>query len=87
MIIDTTIIGGGILAILTALKLKEQLPNHEIALFEKNLYLGDEASGRNSGVIHAGLYYPTNSLKHSLNTTIAIQPLYFKQKYKLHIIA
>jgi L-2-hydroxyglutarate oxidase LhgO len=38
----------------------------EIALLEAAPYLGDHSTGRNSGVLHAGLYYPTNSQKHLL---------------------
>jgi L-2-hydroxyglutarate oxidase LhgO len=62
--LDITIIGGGIVGLLSAYELKKHFPEKEVALIEEGLYLGDHSTGRNSGVLHAGLYYPTNSLKH-----------------------
>lgn len=62
--IDVAIIGGGIIGLWSAFLLKQKRPHLEIVLIEKNLFLGDETTGRNSGVLHSGLYYPTDSLKH-----------------------
>lgn len=62
--INATIIGGGIIGILCAYELKKKFPSWEIALLESAPFLGDHSTGRNSGVLHAGLYYPTNSNKH-----------------------
>lgn len=62
--LNATIIGGGITGIMTAYELKRKFPDWEIALLEAAPFLGDHSTGRNSGVLHAGLYYPTNSLKH-----------------------
>lgn len=64
--IDLTIIGGGIVGLTLAYTLKDKFPDCEIALFDKELYPGEHSSGRNSGVLHAGLYYPNQSLKHLL---------------------
>jgi len=64
--LDVTIIGGGIVGLLTAYEIKKKYPSKEIAIIEAGTYLGDHSTGRNSGVLHAGLYYPTNSLKHLL---------------------
>jgi len=64
--LDITIIGGGIIGLMTAKKLIEKRPNLSIALLEQAPYLADHSTGRNSGVLHSGLYYPTNSLKHRL---------------------
>ncbi|MBA2404923.1 MAG: FAD-dependent oxidoreductase [Bdellovibrionales bacterium] len=64
--INATIIGGGIIGLLTAYELKKKFPAWEIALIEAAPFLGDHSTGRNSGVLHAGLYYPTNSHKHLL---------------------
>ncbi|MBT3235564.1 MAG: NAD(P)/FAD-dependent oxidoreductase [Bdellovibrionales bacterium] len=60
------IVGGGIVGLMVAYQLTKKYPNLEFALLEQEQYLGDHASGRNSGVLHAGIYYPQNSLKHLL---------------------
>jgi L-2-hydroxyglutarate oxidase len=60
---DITIIGGGIVGLATALKLKELNPNLNIALLEKESSLSQHQTGNNSGVIHSGIYYKPGSLK------------------------
>jgi L-2-hydroxyglutarate oxidase LhgO len=59
---DITIIGGGILglAIARAFAMETSL---ETVLVEKNKFLIEETSSRNSGVLHAGFIYPLDSLK------------------------
>lgn len=64
--LTATIIGGGIVGLSTALALKSKHPDWEIAVLEKAPYLADHSTGRNSGVLHSGIYYETNSLKHLL---------------------
>lgn len=64
--VDIAIIGGGIIGLSTAYEIRKKFPQAEIALFDKEPYLGEHSSGRNSGVLHAGLYYPHGSLKHLL---------------------
>ncbi len=61
--IKTAIVGGGVVGLALAYHLS--FADSDIAVFEQNPYLGDHASGRNSGVLHAGLYYETSSLKHT----------------------
>jgi (S)-2-hydroxyglutarate dehydrogenase len=60
------VIGGGIVGLATAYKLQKQYPNVKISLFEKEMQLGKHQSGRNSGVLHCGLYYEPGSLKAKL---------------------
>jgi len=60
---DFLIIGGGIIGLATAKALKEKFKNVKILLIEKESNVAKHASGRNSGVIHAGFYYSTDSLK------------------------
>jgi L-2-hydroxyglutarate oxidase len=60
---DITIVGGGIVGLATALKLKELKPDLKIALLEKESSLSQHQTGNNSGVIHAGVYYKPGSLK------------------------
>lgn len=57
------IIGGGLVGLATAYRLREALPAAGIALLEKEVGFGRHQSTHNSGVLHAGLYYRPGSLK------------------------
>jgi len=57
------IIGGGIVGLASALKIKEANPKLRIAVVEKENGLARHQTGHNSGVIHSGLYYKPGSLK------------------------
>lgn len=63
MIYDYTIIGGGIVGISTAWQLQQRYPNKSVLVLEKEDGLCKHQTGRNSGVIHAGVYYAPGSLK------------------------
>ena len=63
---DFLILGGGIIGLSIARELKHRFADAEITLLEKEAACGLHASGRNSGVIHAGFYYSVNSLKAKL---------------------
>jgi len=60
---DFVIIGGGIIGISIARELKRRHSGASVCLLEKEPACGLHASGRNSGVIHAGFYYSADSLK------------------------
>ncbi len=60
---DVAIIGGGIVGLATALKIKESKPNIKICLLEKEKEIALHQTGNNSGVIHSGIYYKPGSLK------------------------
>ena len=60
---DYLIIGDGIIGVSIARVLKRRNPKSVIRLIEKESELGFHASGRNSGILHAGFYYTPNSLK------------------------
>jgi L-2-hydroxyglutarate oxidase LhgO len=60
---DVLIAGGGIVGMTIARSLLIQNPKLKLILVEKELQLGLHASGRNSGVLHAGFYYSPESLK------------------------
>jgi len=62
-IYDITVIGGGIVGLATALKIKEQSPNLKVLVIEKEHEVAVHQTGHNSGVIHSGLYYKPGSLK------------------------
>ena len=61
---DAIVIGAGVVGLAIAAKLSKQFPS--VLLIEKNTHFGEETSSRNSEVIHAGIYYPQNSLKAKL---------------------
>ncbi len=60
---DYLIIGGGVIGIATGIALLERQPSTRVLIVEKSDILGAHASGRNSGVLHAGFYYSPDSLK------------------------
>ncbi|UAA40499.1 L-2-hydroxyglutarate oxidase [Paraneptunicella aestuarii] len=60
---DICIVGGGIVGAATALKLQQAYPDKRIVLLDKESSAARHQTGRNSGVIHAGVYYPPGSLK------------------------
>ena len=60
---DLILIGGGIVGVATAWQLKQRHPGLSILLLEKEKRLARHQTGRNSGVIHAGVYYAPGSLK------------------------
>ncbi len=57
------IIGGGIVGLATAYTVSLQYPDLHITLLEKEDELSFHQSGRNSGVLHSGIYYKPGSLK------------------------
>ena len=61
---ETIVIGAGVIGLATAYELASR--GHEVLVLERNAQFGEETSSRNSEVIHAGIYYPKNSLKAQL---------------------
>jgi (S)-2-hydroxyglutarate dehydrogenase len=60
---DIIVVGGGIVGLATALRLKEQRPSLTLLVLEKEQQVAEHQTGHNSGVIHSGLYYKPGSLK------------------------
>ncbi len=63
---DFLIVGAGIIGLCLARELKARFPDASITILEKDNAAGMHASGRNSGVLHAGFYYTADSLKAKL---------------------
>jgi (S)-2-hydroxyglutarate dehydrogenase len=63
MIHDFCVVGGGIVGLATATALLRRRPGASLVLLEKEDALGRHQTGRNSGVIHSGIYYAPGSLK------------------------
>ncbi len=60
---DYAIVGGGIVGLATAMALGRRFPQARIVLLEKEQALAQHQTGRNSGVIHSGIYYKPGSYK------------------------
>lgn len=60
---DVVVVGAGIVGLATARELAHRHPGAAIAVLEREEAIGTHQTGRSSGVIHAGIYYPPGSLK------------------------
>ncbi|MFE2726065.1 L-2-hydroxyglutarate oxidase [Kitasatospora sp. NPDC059327] len=60
---DVLVVGGGIVGLSTAYALTRARPGLRLALLEKEPGFAAHQTGRNSGVIHSGVYYRPGSLK------------------------
>jgi L-2-hydroxyglutarate oxidase LhgO len=65
--VDLLIIGAGVVGLAVAAEISARQPGLSIVMLEKEESFGRETSSRNSEVIHAGIYYPTESLKAQLS--------------------
>ncbi len=62
---DVLIIGGGIVGLATGYEFTRRFPKRTVRILEKEADLALHQTGRNSGVIHSGIYYKPGSLKAS----------------------
>jgi (S)-2-hydroxyglutarate dehydrogenase len=60
---DLAVIGGGILGLATAREFLRRDPGARVVVLEKEAQLAFHQTGRNSGVIHSGIYYTPGSAK------------------------
>jgi L-2-hydroxyglutarate oxidase len=60
---DVLVVGGGILGLATAHRLLAQRPETSVVVLEKEAAIALHQTGRNSGVLHSGIYYRPGSLK------------------------
>jgi (S)-2-hydroxyglutarate dehydrogenase len=65
---DVVVVGAGIVGLATARAIQRSSPSSSIVVVEKEPAVGTHQSGRNSGVIHAGVYYKPGSAKARLCT-------------------
>lgn len=72
---DVVVVGGGIVGAATLYQLARQFPQLKLALLEKEPVLAAHQTGRNSGVIHSGIYYKPGSYK-ARNCTEGREMLY-----------
>ncbi len=62
-VVDACVVGGGIVGLAVARQLLLERPGRSVVVLEKETDLGRHQTGRNSGVVHAGLYYRPGSEK------------------------
>lgn len=61
--VDAVVVGGGILGLAVARELRRRHEDWRIVVLERESQVATHQTGRNSGVIHAGIYYAPGSLK------------------------
>jgi L-2-hydroxyglutarate oxidase LhgO len=62
--VDVVVVGGGVVGLACAAALARA--GRSVVLLERHDRIGEEATSRNSEVVHAGIYYPPGSLKAEL---------------------
>ena len=61
--VDFAVVGGGIVGLAVARELQHRRPGASVVVLEREAEVGRHQTGRNSGVLHAGIYYAPGSLK------------------------
>lgn len=83
---DFVVIGAGIVGITIARELKLRNPSQKILILEKERSLGMHSSGRNSGVLHSGIYYPADSVKAKVCRQGSIEMAAYHRKNNLPLL-
>ena len=82
---DYIVIGSGIIGLTIAYDLIKRFSKCKIAILEKEEREALHSSGRNSGVLHAGFYYTSDSLKAKFTRNGNFEMKAFCKKYNLKI--
>jgi len=77
------LVGGGIVGLATAYRLRERFPGASITLLEKEKAVAQHQTGHNSGVLHCGLYYKPGSVKARLAVTGIRQMVEFCERHTI----
>ncbi|WP_193771447.1 L-2-hydroxyglutarate oxidase [Candidatus Magnetaquicoccus inordinatus] len=83
--VDFLLIGAGIVGLSLARELRRQFPQQSLLLLEKENQVGIHASGRNSGVLHSGIYYPEESVKFQICASGAKELFAYCQEHALPV--
>lgn len=82
---DYLIVGAGIVGLTIAREIASREPKAKIRILEKEPRLGMHASGRNSGVLHTGIYYPPGTLKAQLCKVGADSMFAYAREYDIPV--
>jgi L-2-hydroxyglutarate oxidase LhgO len=82
---ELLVIGGGVIGFSIGIAFLDRYPGKKVVLVDKESSIGKHASGRNSGVLHAGFYYSPESLKAKFcrDGNLALRKL--AKKHKIHV--
>ncbi|BEV73304.1 L-2-hydroxyglutarate oxidase [Paludibacterium sp. THUN1379] len=80
---DYLIVGAGIVGLTVARELKRRNPAAKIIVLEKDVEVGKHASGRNSGVLHSGVYYGSTTLKAKVCSSGATKMRLFAEEHNI----
>ena len=75
------IVGGGIVGLATVFAIKKRNPASSILILEKEHHPASHQTGRNSGVIHSGVYYKPGTIKADIATRGSKRMMTFCQEY------
>ena len=78
--VDVLIVGAGIVGLTVAHEILRRRPATRIAILEKEDGLGYHASGRNSGIMHCGIFYGSDTLKAKVCSTGAARMIAFAKQ-------
>jgi L-2-hydroxyglutarate oxidase len=81
--VDFLVVGAGIVGLATAYKLQLKFPKKVLYILEKEKQIGLHQTGRNSGVIHSGIYYTPNSYKAKNCKNGRDQLISFSEKFEV----
>ena len=80
---DFLVVGAGIVGLTVANELKKRHPSSSIVILEKENDVAKHASGRNSGVMHSGVYYGNTTLKAQFCSSGAALMRTFAEKHQI----
>jgi L-2-hydroxyglutarate oxidase LhgO len=83
--VDVAVVGGGIVGLATAHAVLRMAPSTVLVLLEKEQSLGRHQTGRNSGVIHSGIYYRPGSWKAQLCRQARTSLLDFSMRHDIPV--
>ena len=81
---DIIIVGGGLVGLGSAYKIQKKYPKKNILILEKEKELAFHQSGRNSGVLHSGLYYTPGSYRAKNCVNGRRELVAFAKKYNIN---